>query len=296
MLNNVTFLQNFIDDLPVGIARHDTTGKLPNHFNNFLLDMIGWCSEEIDTMEKWFTKVYPDEIYRKKLIQLWTDALADTAKSDRAYSSTFEIKMTCKDGTVKCCEARSYTKGNFVYATFVDISQRKELEEKLRQQSLQDGLTGVYNRRYFNLTFYDRWCIAQRQKSSISLIICDVDNFKQVNDENGHLVGDAVLKTIAQAIQTSLKRSSDFVARFGGEEFVVVSCGGDNTSSIKLCQLIQENVRKASTCQIKDITLSYGIHSVFPDESSTPQEFINSADKALYEAKTSGKNKIVVYS
>ncbi len=296
MFNNVEYLQDFIDDLPLGIARLDTTQKLPPYYNTYFNTIFGWELPDIDTLDKWFLKAYPNEEYRKDIKKLWEVTIEETEKQNKSHSEPVELEVTCKDGSKKWCEARYYRKKTFVYATFIDVTHRKEVECKLTELSIKDPLTQIYNRRYFNLTFYDRWNIAQRHKTSISLIICDVDNFKTINDTKGHLVGDQVLKSIAKSIKDSLKRATDFVARFGGEEFVIVSCGGDDHSSIQLCQMIQKNALSSKFDGIADITLSYGIYSIFPDESLTPQEFINNADKALYEAKNSGKNKIVVFS
>ena len=300
MIDTVDFLYEFIDDLPVGIASADTTGELPNHYNNFFTEMFGWSFEDIDTMEKWFSNAYPDEEYRAELIERWNALMEETRLQNKKYSSPMEVKVTCKDGSVKWCECSYYTKEQFLYGIFVDVSERKQVELKLNELSLMDPLTEIHNRRYFHNQYYDRWHLSQRTKTPLTIIICDIDDFKMVNDTYGHLMGDQVLATVAQTIATTLKRTTDFVARYGGEEFVIVSYDCNEACALDLCQTIQRNMEKLARFDMENKAnyngkLSYGVNTIIANSNASPEEFINNADKALYEAKNSGKNRIVVY-
>lgn len=299
MIDSVDFLLDFIDDLPIGIARTDTTGILPNYYNNFFLNMFGWEFEDIQTIDEWFQKAYPDDVYRADVLKRWGEMIEDTEAKKKSHSDAGEFKVTCKDGSVKWCQVRYYHKAHFLYGILVDISEQKEAEIKLQNLSLMDSLTNIYNRRYFNTEYYDRWNLSQRTQTPISIIMCDVDDFKAVNDTYGHLVGDQVLITIAQAMSDMVKRSSDFVARYGGEEFVIVSYDCDKASALNLCEMIK-NKMENTVWGINDqcdnyCSLSYGVNTIIASTDSTPEDFINNADKALYEAKNSGKNRIVVY-
>ncbi len=298
MVESIDFLFDFIDDLPVGIACADTTGKLPNQYNKFFTEMFGWNASDIATLDEWYVKAYPDEAYRAELIAIWTSIIQEAEEAKKPYSKPMEASVTCKDGGSKWCEVRYYRKAQFIYGIFVDISERKAVENRLRDLSLLDPLTGINNRRNFNVKFYDWWHLSERTRTPISLILCDIDNFKRLNDTYGHLVGDEVLITVAQTISRTLQRSTDFVARYGGEEFVIVSYDSDAASVLALCKMIKENVDNIETFGIDDdidcCSLSFGVNTIVANPDTTPEDFINNADKALYEAKRTGKNKIVV--
>ncbi len=133
MTENLEFLFEFIDDLPVGIARNDTTGETPNHFNRFFYTMFGWDRSDIDTMEKWFSNAYPDEAYRAEVVQLWQEMIDDTESNNKAHSYPVEVKVACKDGSVKWCKARYYRKKNFIYGIFTDLTVQKENEDNLNR-------------------------------------------------------------------------------------------------------------------------------------------------------------------
>lgn len=289
---------NFIDYLPIGIICLDTTTDQISIINKFMLEMVGWDHSDIDTAEKWFQKVYPDDEYRTKMLNLWSDLIDEAELHKKPYSSVGLAKVACKDGSFKWLEGRYYRKGHFIYAICVDISERKKTEEKFKELSLIDTLTEIYNRRYFNIEYDTMWYLAQRTKTPISVIVCDIDNFKNINDTYGHVTGDQVIITMAKAISSTLKRETEFVARYGGEEFVIVSYDCDEKSALELCKIIKHNVDNTSISGIQDdnhiCTMSFGVNSVIPNSNITPEHFLNSADMAMYEAKRTGKNRIVV--
>jgi diguanylate cyclase (GGDEF)-like protein len=140
LIIDLEYLNDFIDDFPIGIARNDTTGNLPNHFNKYLLELFGWEQSDIDTMEKWFDKAYPDPYYKKEALKLWQKMIDETTKSNKAYSDAFEIKVACKDGSFKWCETRFYQKGIFIYGTFIDISERKSRDKLAKLRILLSNL------------------------------------------------------------------------------------------------------------------------------------------------------------
>jgi diguanylate cyclase (GGDEF)-like protein len=178
----------------------------------------------------------------------------------------------------------------------------KELEaanEQLKTLSITDRLTQLYNRRYFEQHLEHIWDIASRKNTKVSIIMCDIDFFKHVNDRHGHLVGDNVLRKIAEMMKYSLKRSSDFIARYGGEEFIIVMYDTDTRGALELCTTIQENLKvvehfDANNLKIKSITLSFGISSIMPNKDNNFESLIRGADSALYKAKNSGRNCIII--
>lgn len=183
------------------------------------------------------------------------------------------------------------------------ISKRtQELEEanqRLIELSVTDPLTKIANRRHFENHLQEIWKLAKRNHVDISIIMCDIDHFKEVNDKYGHIMGDAVLKKIAQILKHSLKRASDFIARYGGEEFIIVLYDTKTSGAEELCVTIQNNLKSCDGFEtdggkIAPVTMSFGISSMIPDEENHYEHLINSADTALYQAKENGRNCIVV--
>jgi len=162
---------------------------------------------------------------------------------------------------------------------------------------LIDPLTRIANRRGFETRFDAEWGRSIREQTPISFMIMDIDKFKVYNDTYGHQQGDIALKTFAETASNALGRANDFIARWGGEEFVVLL---SNTDSDGACE-VAENVRKAvESSVIRDedgnitkVTVSIGINSIIPDADTSTDDFIKAADKALYEAKEGGRNRFV---
>ncbi len=178
----------------------------------------------------------------------------------------------------------------------------KELEavnEKLKALSITDALTQLYNRRYFEQHLKDTWDMAQRKNVDMSIIMCDIDYFKHVNDTYGHAAGDIVLKIVANVMKTSIKRSTDFVARYGGEEFIIVLYDTNTNGAHELCTTIQKGIKslgnfEAHGIKIRPITMSFGVSSIIPDTGNIPSNLVKSADFALYQAKQSGRDRIII--
>jgi len=177
-----------------------------------------------------------------------------------------------------------------------DITEYRMMAEKLQKLAITDELTGIYNRRKFNEVALMGLNRAKRNKTPLSIIIIDIDHFKIVNDTYGHTTGDDVLKTIAKNIAESL-RSLDIFARYGGEEFII--CLPE--TSIIAAQNVAERIRSCindltfhdkQNNQFK-ISLSLGVSQI-KEYSQTIEDIIRDADKALYEAKSQGRNKVVV--
>lgn len=178
----------------------------------------------------------------------------------------------------------------------------KELQEanrQLKELSITDPLTKLPNRRHFETHLHDVWLLAKRSHLEISVIMCDIDYFKTVNDRFGHLMGDIVLKEIASILTASLKRSSDFVARYGGEEFIIVLYDTKITAAQELCKAIQYQLRETGSFEYQgaktgSITMSFGISNMIPKETNAEEDLIKFADLALYRAKEDGRNRIVL--
>ncbi|MFA6195824.1 MAG: GGDEF domain-containing protein [Sulfurimonas sp.] len=174
----------------------------------------------------------------------------------------------------------------------------KKANQQLKALSVTDELTQLANRRSFEEYFQNHWELAKRQGVAISIVMCDIDYFKKVNDTYGHLGGDAVLKNIAQIMQTSLKRNTDFIARYGGEEFIIVMYDTNADIAYELCTRIQDNLKNMEDfvfqgTTMKPVTMSFGISSTVPQKDDISEELIKHADNALYKAKDNGRDCIV---
>lgn len=174
----------------------------------------------------------------------------------------------------------------------------KKANMELERLSITDELTNVYNRRFFDETIEKIWKIPIRERRPLALIMIDVDNFKTINDTYGHLAGDQCLKTIVNEIESVIKRSGDFIARFGGEEFVITLLNTSKEDATLVAERIREKVEntkvKYGGTEI-EVTVSLGVASIFPEENMDPSDLIYAADEAMYQAKREGRNRVVVY-
>lgn len=188
-----------------------------------------------------------------------------------------------------------------------DITERKIAEEKLKaanemfkQISKVDGLTGIPNRRFLDETLQAEWYRGIRNRQPISILMIDIDMFKAYNDTYGHLKGDECLKQVAKTLQGSVGRQTDFVGRYGGEEFCVVLPDTDQQGAIAIAEKIRCNIEALKIPNLNStvkpfITVSIGLASLIPEMDKEYIELIEQADQALYQAKKSGRNRINVY-
>ena len=164
------------------------------------------------------------------------------------------------------------------------------LREKLRTQSLRDPLTGLYNRRYMEDALERYVSLAERTGAATSVVMIDLDNFKQLNDVHGHAKGDAVLRDVAAQLVGAL-RPSDVVSRYGGEELVVILPGCGAEDAYEKAEIMRSRIESLSESHGCPISASFGVASV-PETSTGAMDVIPMADAALYVAKQSGKNRV----
>ena len=170
--------------------------------------------------------------------------------------------------------------------------------DMLEELSLRDGLTGVANRRCFELTFRTQWDMAAREGHPISVLLIDIDFFKQLNDKDGHMRGDECLIAVAASLASALARSADLLARYGGEEFIAMLPGTDETGAQKIANRMQESIHQLQLTHETEIspflTVSIGIATHTPEDDYTEQSLVRAADLALYKAKSLGRNRFVL--
>lgn len=168
---------------------------------------------------------------------------------------------------------------------------------KIEEQSMTDQLTGVANRRRYNLYSLTRWREAVRLQVPFSICMFDIDHFKIYNDTFGHPAGDKVIAAIAKTVSAHLKRSTDFVARYGGEEFVVISMGDPSKKIFEHLQKIRQAIEDLhiphNPTVSEWVTVSVGGVTVIPKRESSYEVYLKTADTMLYDAKKHGRNKVV---
>ncbi len=267
--------------------------------------LLGWPQESWLTANDWIDRIHPE---------------------DRERTTNFCVAQTI-GGIDHEADYRALTAdGNFVWIRdyvhvirrdgvttelvgfMFDISERKKMEEellalnrKLEALTLQDGLTGVANRRLFDQTLKSEWFHAMRDRQPLSLIVLDIDHFKQYNDCYGHLKGDECLSRVAQALNKIPLRATDLFARYGGEEFVLLLPKANIESAIEIAEKCRSLVQdlaipheKSGTSNV--LTISVGVASITPAADSEPASLFDVADRLLYQAKECGRNRVVSQS
>jgi len=264
--------------------------------------LLGWSQDSWASAEDWAMRIHPE---------------------DREYVVNFCISQS-KAGVDHEADYRALTKENgYVWIRDVvhvirnekdevdsligfmfDISERKKTEEKLislqkelEALSFKDGLTGIANRRMFDSSLDTEWASAHRSNQPLSLIVLDIDFFKQYNDLYGHIQGDKCLANVAQTLNLAAVRPRDIAARFGGEEFVLLLPETDESAALKVaerCQRLIEKLKipheKSSVSQF--VTASIGVGTINVPAEMEPKNFIEAVDKLLYAAKQKGRNRI----
>ncbi len=261
--------------------------------------MLGWKPEELIGKS-------PDDFVLAEDLHIVESVVAQLL-SPETESATGTTRVRKKDGSITWVETniklvRDSSTGEPTEYVYVmrDISERKALEDKLSALALTDGLTGLSNRRAFDRTLNREWKRTLREGSQISLLLLDVDRFKEFNDRYGHQAGDDCLRTIANAVSTSV-RGTDMVARYGGEEITVILPSTDTADAVKVAEKVRltiESIRlshEGNTDSGGWVTVSIGVATALARQGGTikmPESLLLAADNALYKAKHEGRNRV----
>ena len=257
--------------------RYLYANKMASECNGYTPEqVIGWT---LDEFHPEFTKDVRD-VMKRKLDK--EGSFSDVYKLYSAARETFYYAhIVIQYG---------YYEGNKVIITFSsDATQEKEAELKVQQMALHDPLTGLYNRYKFDEASQEQIILYARYKHEVSLVLCDIDHFKHVNDAYGHAVGDEVLKQTAGIIK-SVVRESDIVARWGGEEFAILLPNTKKDEAVGVAEKIRQTIEAFSFEGAGKITLSCGVAEL--ESGETQIHWFNCVDEALYEAKNSGRNRV----
>jgi len=280
------------------------------NFNKEWCKQLGYTLDEIEPhFNTWKTRVHPDD-----LAQCSVDIQNHIDGKTELYQNIHRIQH--KDGHWVYVLARGQIierdnkgKASRFTGTHNDITHLKEVEHnleesnnKLKQLSLVDGLTGLHNRRAMNERLIQEWGHWKRDKNPVSVLMIDVDFFKKFNDNYGHLKGDECLKQIAQILEHNAKRTNDIAVRFGGEEFLIILAGTSRSEALIIAENIHNDITRLAIPH-KDsevgnlVTVSIGVNGC-DDTQDCPSfnSIIEGADIALYKAKESGRHKTCLYN
>lgn len=180
----------------------------------------------------------------------------------------------------------------------VALTELAEKNKALEEQNTLDALSGVRNRAYFDKKFQAEIKRSRREQRPLALVMLDIDHFKQINDNHGHLAGDAVIRGVAQRIQAQLKRASDHICRYGGEEFALILPNTDADGVMAFA----EQIRSSIALQPFDteigplpVQISAGCYAMTADAAMVSADYIQAADSALYQAKQAGRNQVMLH-
>jgi diguanylate cyclase (GGDEF)-like protein/PAS domain S-box-containing protein len=264
--------------------------------------LLGWPQESWLTANDWIERIHPDD--RERTTNFCVSQSIGGVDHEADYRA-----LTADGNFVWIRDVVHVIRKNGVTTELVgfmfDISERKKMEEellalnrKLEVLTLQDGLTGVANRRLFDQTLKAEWFRSMRDSQPLSLIVFDIDHFKQYNDFYGHLMGDECLIRVAQALNKIPLRTTDLFARYGGEEFVLLLPKANIESAVEIAEkcrcLVQDlaiSHEKSSTSNV--LTISVGVASIIPSADSEPASLFAVTDRMLYQAKEYGRNRVV---
>ncbi|MFV8818722.1 diguanylate cyclase domain-containing protein [Haliea sp. E17] len=264
--------------------------------------LLGWRQSSWVSVEDWAERMHPEDRewvvnYCVSQSESGVDHEADyrALTSDGEYVWIRDVVHVVRreDGSVEA-----------LVGFMFDISERKRTEEKLArvQQELEelsykDGLTGIANRRMFDSIMDVEWSQSIRSRQPLSLILLDIDAFKEYNDHYGHIQGDECLRRVANLLENAARRPRDFFARFGGEEFIWVLPETEAAAAQMVAQRCQELLRREAIPHARsraggNLTISLGVGSTVPDRGDDPLAFIERVDRSLYQAKQTGRNRI----
>ena len=264
--------------------------------------LLGWRQASWVSAEDWASRIHPED--RERVVnfciaqsQAGVDHEADyrALTQDNGYVWIRDVVHVVRNDAG---EVESLV--GFMF----DISERKKTEEKLlalqkelEALSFKDGLTGIANRRQFDTSLAREWESARQSQQPLSLLLIDVDHFKQYNDLYGHLQGDSCLTEIAQTLRLALVGPRDLVARYGGEEFILVLPDTDLAGAQRVAERCQRLIEKLAIAHAQSphgqrVTISLGVGTAVPGEGMAPTELMQTVDRLLYQAKQNGRNRI----
>ena len=300
---NKSFLNMLFNAIPNPIFYKDRDGIYKHVNESFSKTILGISKDEITNKSLYdLPNVIPTEladIYKTK----------DSELFENPGVQNYEAKVMCSDDIVRYYNFYKATHSENdevvgLVGVMLDISEQKKVIEELDAKnrllsklSNKDTLTKLYNRRYLYEIIKNLFPLAKREKSPISMLMLDIDKFKEVNDIYGHKVGDNVLVLLSSTLQDKC-RESDIVCRWGGEEFLILLPHTDSVGAYKRAEKLRNIIEKIRIDVDEgaelSFTVSIGVSQVVLDEENCFEIAIKGADDALYKAKNSGRNRVCI--
>ena len=264
--------------------------------------LLGWPQDSWQTVDDWATRMHPED--RDYVVNFCVSQSQAGVDHEADYRA-----LTSDGGYVWIRDVVHVVRGatgevDSLVGFMFDISERKQAEEdllrlhkELEQLSLTDGLTGIANRRMFDQRLETEWSDSLRSGKPLSLVILDIDHFKQYNDAHGHVAGDECLKRIAGVLHDIARRPRDVVARFGGEEFILLLPETDAAAAHALAQACASGIAGLKiphggmgTSDL--VSASMGVGTATARGDGAARGFVEAVDRMLYAAKSGGRNRI----
>lgn len=239
----------------------------------------------------WFQWLWPLQLQSPWLLALWTCSWVLASASVVAWAIQ-RRQARWQEQITSELENAIQTRTLELQATLIELNEKNKA---LEEQNTRDALTGVRNRAYFDKKILAELKRSRREQRPLALIMLDIDHFKRINDQYGHLAGDAVIRTVAQRIRAHLRRSSDQICRYGGEEFALILPNTDLAGALQVAEQVRQLIAmQPCTTEVAElpVTISLGVHAQVADASTSTHALIEHADKALYQAKTAGRNRV----
>lgn len=291
MKNSAFYFEKFFNLSPDLLCVISISGHF-QYVNPAFTDILGYGKQELAS-ESFLNFIHDDDL---DLTQ------AELSKLEKNNSTIiyFENRYRCKNGLYRWYSWKAYFDNDtkLLYAIARDINDQKILENRLTELCRLDPLTDILNRRAFMEICLKELKSAVKHYLPISLLIIDIDYFKEYNDKKGHLQGDKILRRVAANIKEQLHRSTDLIFRYGGDEFLVLLI---NTSLEQALNTAEHLRRAVEAMKIsynidhfsENLTITLGVTTIIPTKNFSVNELIAAADEALYRAKKAGRNQVV---
>ncbi|KAB7739406.1 diguanylate cyclase [Parvibaculum sedimenti] len=289
--------RRMVENAPFGVLLTDEHDAI-TFTNRRFEELLHYPAERMENLETWSALVYPDTKYRAEVMAQHVRDIELLRSGEMDASPVREVQVSCGDSIVRDMEVVITVEENLVYWVFNDVTVRNRAEQALRDvlqaEALHDPLTSLYNRRYLDQALEREFSRAARSGKTVSVVMTDIDHFKNVNDTYGHDCGDKVLQAIARILNTHI-RKGDTACRYGGEEFTLLLPDAPLESAVERAERLGELIRDLSvSCDgttIAAVTMSFGA-ATYPEHGDTPEKVLKAADEALQRAKSEGRNRV----
>lgn len=274
--------------LPFGFEIATTDDQI-QFANSQFTELFGYSPHEIENIEDWWCLAYPDPDYRAFAKQKWATEIAQ-ARAENREMTPFDLDVVTRSGMVRTIQFRHRTIGEFNTNLYLDVTFERSVARRLKTLSETDPLTGAMNRRQFFEEAHQYFGAGNAHRTAV--LALDIDHFKSINDTHGHAVGDLVLQEFTARCR-SLVAETDIFARFGGEEFIVLLRNHSQHAS-HIAERIRLAVAESKFLQPHfDLAVTVSIGLAYHEPQEDVEQLLSRADKALYNAKATGRNKVI---